>query len=260
MNQHDTSRSGDLGHSDAAAIAGLLPVPADWDLPDERYLRTKELLMAPQDLPAPRAARAGDGVRRGRRGRGRYRRHRRRGAEARHGGGAPRARPGGVRGRGSRPTYRWLAALPTDPDALLEYLYDKMPEHERSEPDQAVFDEIGSLVGGVMPPRTAAALYRAAARIPGVEKTDRVKDAIGRRGLGIVRNDTTYGQRTEWVFDPDTLAYIGSRTYLTRDGEYGKRGTLLSSTALVGHAVVDRAGQVPGPGGRPVPRRSGGRP
>ncbi|MFD6418391.1 CU044_5270 family protein [Streptomyces sp. NPDC060194] len=145
----------------------------------------------------------------------------------------------------SRPTYDWLASLPTDPAELLAYLYAHTPEFEGQERDQAVFDRIGSLVGTVMPPRTAAALYRAAARIPGVEKAPSARDAIGRTGVGISRDDTTFGSRTEWVFDRQDLAFLGSRSYLVRETPYGKPGTLLSSNAVIGHGVVDRAGLTP---------------
>ncbi|GAA2305142.1 CU044_5270 family protein [Streptomyces kunmingensis] len=147
----------------------------------------------------------------------------------------------------SRPTYNWLASLPTDPDKLLTYLYEKTPKFEDSkqERDQAVFEQIGSLVGGLMPPETAAALYQAAARIPGVSKAPDAHDAIGRKGVGISRDDKTFGTRTEWVFDKKDLNFLGSRSYLVRDTQYGKAGTLMSSDAVLATAVVDKAGRAP---------------
>ncbi|MFI0186121.1 CU044_5270 family protein [Streptomyces sp. NPDC017082] len=144
-----------------------------------------------------------------------------------------------------RPTYRWLGSLPTDPDALLAYLYARTPHAEGRGRDQAVFEQIGSLLGGMMPPRTAAALYQAAARIPGVTPAPQARDAIGRRGLGIARDDTRYGVRTEWVFDAEDFSFLGSRSYLTKDTSYGKTGTLLSSEAELELGVVDKAGQEP---------------
>jgi hypothetical protein len=144
-----------------------------------------------------------------------------------------------------RPTYRWLSSLPTDPDKLLTYLYAKTPHADGRERDQAVFEEIGSLLRGAMPPRTGAALYRAAAKIPGVTPAPEARDAIGRKGLGIARDDTRYGIRTEWVFDKKDFAFLGSRSYLTKDAPYGKTGTLLSSAAELEHAVVDEAGRQP---------------
>ncbi|MFD7878901.1 CU044_5270 family protein [Streptomyces sp. NPDC059766] len=145
----------------------------------------------------------------------------------------------------NRATYRWLGSLPTDPDKLLAYLYANTPHAEGRGRDQAVFEQIGGLVGGVMPPATAAALYRAAAKIPGVTAAPQARDAIGRRGLGIARDDTDYGIRTEWVFDAKDYSYLGSRSYLIKDTSYGKAGTLLSSEAELELAVVDKAGQQP---------------
>ncbi|MEV0785417.1 CU044_5270 family protein [Streptomyces sp. NPDC050423] len=146
----------------------------------------------------------------------------------------------------SRPTYHWLASLPTDPDELLAYLRTHVRKDAELETDQTVFEQIGVLLGGVLPPKTAATLYRAAANIPGVKEAPDTKDAIGRTGLGITREDTKHGDRTEWVFDKDDYSFLGSRQYQTKDVPYAKAGTLLYSTAEIEHAIVDKAGQVPG--------------
>ncbi|MDI5967709.1 CU044_5270 family protein [Streptantibioticus silvisoli] len=147
-----------------------------------------------------------------------------------------------------RPTYRWLASLPTDPGALLRYLYARTPAAYGLERDQAVFDQIGDLISEqVMPPANAAALYRAAARIPGVTAAPRATDALGRHGVGIARDDSAHGERSEWVFDARDLSFLGSRTYLTEDSTLGRAGTLLSSDAVQQRAVVDRAGERPAP-------------
>ncbi|MFJ5263929.1 CU044_5270 family protein [Streptomyces sp. NPDC088387] len=145
----------------------------------------------------------------------------------------------------SRPTYRWLAELPTDPAELRDYLYAHTPDVDSRERDQAVFEQIGRLLGGPMPPRTAAALYRAAAEIPGVTRAPRAKDAIGRQGLGIARDDTRYGVHTEWVFDDRDYTFLGSRSWLSVDRPYGKAGTQLSGSAELEYAVVDKVGQEP---------------
>ncbi|MFK0169499.1 CU044_5270 family protein [Streptomyces sp. NPDC090306] len=148
----------------------------------------------------------------------------------------------------SRPTYKWLGSLPTDPDELLAYLKSRMPSTNDSEPDQWVFDEIGDLLGEVMPPRTAAALYRAAARIPGVTAAPDARDAIGRGGLGIVREDSRHVFRTEWVFDAKDFTFLGSRTVLAKDTSYAKAGSLMSSSAEIENGVTDRAGRLPAAG------------
>lgn len=146
----------------------------------------------------------------------------------------------------ARPTYRWLAALPTDPRKLLDHITALTPKPEDQEHAQAVFDEIGHLVGfKMMPPETAAALYKAAALIPGVTEAPNAVDAVGRKGVGIARVDTLNSWRSEWVFDPETLVYLGSRSFLTADTAYGKKGALLSADAVVKRAVVDEAGVRP---------------
>ncbi|MFD6533239.1 CU044_5270 family protein [Streptomyces sp. NPDC060184] len=145
----------------------------------------------------------------------------------------------------SRPTYAWLGTLPTDPERLLTYLYAHTPDTPDQERAQAVFDRIGELLTAVMPAPTAAALYEAAARLPGVVEAPQAADALGRHGLGIAREDTRYGTRTEWVFDRTDLSFLGSRSYLTEDTSYGEAGTLLSSLARTGWGVVDRAGELP---------------
>jgi hypothetical protein len=155
--------------------------------------------------------------------------------------GDTRGTPPGI----NRPTYRWLSSLPTNSDKLLAYLYSKTPKAEARERDQAVFEQIGSLLGGLMPPRTGAALYQAAAKIDGVTKAPKAHDALGREGLGIARNDTRNGVRTEWVFDEQDFSFLGSRSYLIKNAPYGKSGTLLHSTAELEHAVVDKAGRRP---------------
>ncbi|NEC19169.1 CU044_5270 family protein [Streptomyces parvus] len=145
-----------------------------------------------------------------------------------------------------RPTYRWLSTLPTDPRALLDYLSGITPKFEGYDPDQAVFQAIGGLIGDtILPPGTAAALYKAAALIPGVTEAPDAVDALGRKGLGIARDDERSGARTEWVFDPEDLSYLGWSSHLTRDTEYGKKGDFLGDGAVIETAVVDKAGVRP---------------
>ena len=151
----------------------------------------------------------------------------------------------GMRPGLSRPTYRWKASLPTDPDKLLEYLYAKAHNGADQERDQEVFNQIRGLAGGVVPPRFAGTAYEAAGRIPGVVRAPGAHDAIGRTGVGIARTDTSSGERSEWVFDADSLRYLGCRTYLTEDSSRGKKGALLFSEAVLRIGVVDKSGTAP---------------
>ncbi|MDQ0831200.1 hypothetical protein QF032_003044 [Streptomyces achromogenes] len=150
-----------------------------------------------------------------------------------------------------RPTYAWLASLPTDPAALLRRIYAETPVGDGEDRDQAVFDRIGGLVREqVMPSATAAAIYRATARIPGVTEVDDAVDAAGRYGIAIAREDTKTGLRTEWIFDPGTLEYLGERTVLSRNSAMGAAGTVFDTRAVLERAVVDRKGARPGPDSR----------
>ncbi|HBF79839.1 MAG TPA: hypothetical protein DD420_07865 [Streptomyces sp.] len=148
----------------------------------------------------------------------------------------------------NRPTYAWLASLPTDADVLLRRLDTEItrdqdardtPAEERDRA-QDTFDAIGQLLmETVMPPKTAAALYKAAAKIPGVTVDSDAVDAAGRHGIGVARDNTRSGWRTVWIFDSTTLEYLGDRSYLIRDNTMGKKGTPLSESAVLERAVVD---------------------
>ncbi|MEU1512244.1 CU044_5270 family protein [Streptomyces sp. NPDC005811] len=145
-----------------------------------------------------------------------------------------------------RPTYAWLATLPTDPGALLKKLYAETPVSDGEDRDQAVFQRIGELVAEqLLPSATAAAIYQATARIPGVTEVSDAVDAAGRHGVAIAREDKAMGLRTEWIFDPDTLGYLGERSVLSRDSAMGAAGTVFDSRAVLERAVVDKRGQEP---------------
>ncbi|MEU3776318.1 CU044_5270 family protein [Streptomyces sp. NPDC032472] len=145
------------------------------------------------------------------------------------------------------PTYRFLESLPTDPDRLLEVIYaDAKLNHgpgsgSTTGPDQQAFVAIGDLLRTVeAPPGVSAALYRAAARIPGVVLVPEATDAVGRTGVAIAR--VHKGERTEWIFDKESMRLLGERTVLLKDSAWGKAGTPVTSVAIVARGVVDEAG------------------
>ncbi|MFB7340165.1 CU044_5270 family protein [Streptomyces hydrogenans] len=159
--------------------------------------------------------------------------------------------PGGP-GAGSlgSPTYAFAASLPSDPEVLLAMLRaDAVRQHgpggdSTTRPAQQAFVAVGDLLrGGFTPPATTAALFRAAARIPGVVVLPSVVDAAGRDGVAVARVHD--GERSEWIFDATTARYLGERTVLTEAGPWGEHGDVVTSVAVVGHGIVDEAGQVP---------------
>ncbi|MCG6494468.1 CU044_5270 family protein [Kitasatospora sp. A2-31] len=138
------------------------------------------------------------------------------------------------------PTYDYLAALPTDPDALLQKIYTETRGQGRT-PDQEAFTTIGDLLRESYPPAAlTVALYKAAAKIPGVVMVDDAVDAAGRHGVAVARLDSTSGQRTEWIFDNTTLAFLGERTVQV-EGSSGEQGLIKPGTVVFTHAVMTRA-------------------
>ncbi len=148
------------------------------------------------------------------------------------------------------PTYRFLESLPTDPDQLLKLIYeDTRKQHgagsgSTTGPDQQAFVAIGDMLGRVQaPPGLSAALYRAAARIPGVVLVPEAKDAAGRTGVAVAR--VHKDERTEWIFDKQSMRLLGSRTVVLKDSAWGKAGETVSTRAIVAQGVADRSGQLP---------------
>ncbi|MCP9944037.1 CU044_5270 family protein [Streptomyces somaliensis] len=144
--------------------------------------------------------------------------------------------------------YDWLKALPADPDALLDHLYgvggDEGDRHQKA------FEEIQAIVGEqLLPPRTAATLYRAAAKIPGVVVVDGSQDAVGRTGIALARLDERTGERTEMIFDRTTYDYLGSRGVQVEQTGTVKPGTVVERTAVLERAVVDSQRERPGADG-----------
>ncbi|MFC9006103.1 CU044_5270 family protein [Streptomyces microflavus] len=156
----------------------------------------------------------------------------------------------GTPGQGNlnSPTYNLLDGLPTDPEALLKHISDDAEENHgagsesTTGPHQRAFVTIGDLLRtGGTPPDTTAALYRAAALIPGVDIVPDAVDAAGRHGVAVAR--THDGERIEWIFDESTVRLLDERTVLVEDNAWGKAGTVVTSVALIDSGIVDEAGQ-----------------
>jgi len=144
-------------------------------------------------------------------------------------------------------SYENLAKLPTDPDRLLEWIRAHLAEwqSEGTTPDQQAFNTIGTILeeGPPLPAELAAALYQAAARIPGVVLVDKAEDAAGRTGIAVAREDD--GARTEWIFDERTLTYLGVRKVQVKDTKWIKPGMLLYTSAILQRGIVDERGERP---------------
>ncbi|GAA2273442.1 MULTISPECIES: CU044_5270 family protein [Kitasatospora] len=147
------------------------------------------------------------------------------------------------------PSYNYLATLPTDPDTLLKKIYTETKGHGPG-PDAEAFTTIGDLLIQSYPPgNLSAALYKAAAKIPGVVKVDDAVDAVGRHGVAVALLNETSGQRTEWIFDNKSFTFLGERTVQVQgaSGEHGliKPGTVVSTEAVTQRAIVSAMKQTP---------------
>jgi hypothetical protein len=124
--------------------------------------------------------------------------------------------------------------LPSDPRALLDRI--RRLKTGGLSPDPVAFGAIGDLMQEpAVPPRVAAALYRAAALIPGVTVIRTATDAIGRAGVAV--SLSVRGDEQEWIFDRHTYRLLGEREFV--------HGILVGTTAILDRAIVDRAGELP---------------
>lgn len=146
-------------------------------------------------------------------------------------------------GVASNTDYRHLQTLPTDPDRMLDWLHS-VSEGSGGE-DEAAFVLVGDLAReSLMPPAQAGALYRAAARIPGVFVIDDTVDAAGRHGVAVARTDD--GERVELIFDKETKEFLGERQVAVEDLPWGfEKGEVTGRSAVLERTVVDERGERP---------------
>jgi hypothetical protein len=148
------------------------------------------------------------------------------------------------RGGVNDPTYRFLQSLPTEPHALLSLIERQMSGQQP--PPQEAFITIGDLLGGsIAPPWVSAALYRAAALIPGVTVVADAADAIGRHGVAVAM--TVEDVRYEWIFSRQTFHYLGERDiYVAKPRDLDvKIGSIAAESAVLQRSFVNHAGQIP---------------
>jgi hypothetical protein len=159
--------------------------------------------------------------------------------------------------------YRELLSLPTDPHALYQRVHralvaaqarvqrefantqaelrrqqtananfgvSQMIWAEREAQSAAELNAIKGLLETPVPPAVRAALYRAAALIPGVRYDGHVHDSLGRAGVGVSAGRP--GSEFELIFDPATGALLGEHSPLIGDSATVAAGVVDSITAL----------------------------
>ena len=139
--------------------------------------------------------------------------------------------------------------LQSDPDEL----YAKLAEEARKygQPGQTVsdyvFDSILDDLGeSVASPQERAALFEAAARIPGVEIDEGAVDERGRVGIGIIHRSDFSHSDSEFVFDPATAQMLETSEVATEGNLFGDPGDLVGHAIFDAPVLVDKVGDRPG--------------
>lgn len=108
-------------------------------------------------------------------------------------------------------------ALPTDPAQLLTKIYELNGNAGQSPEGEALDWITSALKQGTAPAEFRAALYGAAAKIPGVEITETSATLNGKTGVALGRVETADNTRHDFVIDPATGRFLGER-HITLDG------------------------------------------
>lgn len=155
-------------------------------------------------------------------------------------------------GGGMPPTnFAKVAALPTDPDALLAWLYGSLGDSQGR--DAVAYKMLGSLLNNnLVPPALEAAVYQALAKIPGVTVNPDAVDVAGRPALAV--GCISEGWMSEEILlDRNTYTYLGKRdvaiadyTYPTPDTFFViKKGTIISLSVRLASGITDKPGVRP---------------
>jgi hypothetical protein len=142
-----------------------------------------------------------------------------------------------------------LSEYSTDSDELYEQIRTKAEGYGPST-DAEMFVLVGDLPRETMaPPDLRAALFRVAARIPGVELVGNVTDPAGRNGIGVARtsDDAGFLERNELIFDPDTSELLAERQVLLERVGWADAdpGTVIGYAVYLSSGVVETTSDRP---------------
>jgi len=132
--------------------------------------------------------------------------------------------------------------VPSTARAMLAYLY--RTSQGQNPPDVEAFIHAGDLIRqSYLRPAALAALFNAVTEIPGVSVADHAVNAAGQPGVAV--QQAYNGISHQLIFNPRTYAFIGEREVVVNASSGLKVGIVMDSTAILGLAVVDQAGQLP---------------
>lgn len=124
-----------------------------------------------------------------------------------------------------------MSTFPRDPYRLLNHIYIRTLGAGQSVDGEALVFIADLLRTGLVPADLRAALYKAAAMIPGVTIMEGQANLDGRTGVAIGRTEGTL-TRQEIIIDPKTGQLIGEREVLTKDYGVMPAGTPFAWTAV----------------------------
>jgi hypothetical protein len=144
-------------------------------------------------------------------------------------------------------SYRELLDLPRDPEALHARLRATAVACECG---PSVAGETFVIVGDLLrdtpiPGELRAALLRAAALIPGIERIERIEDAAGRMGTGVALQAD--GRRSVLIFDSDSYELLGESDFAVKRNGYSDAapGKFVSGSAVMESGIVGSPTAVP---------------
>jgi hypothetical protein len=143
------------------------------------------------------------------------------------------------------PIPAYLRDLPTEAKGMRKWLYAGAESGKGggNPPDVTAFVKVGdSLREQYIPPASVAAMFEAAATIPGTSVVKQV-DLAGRRGVAVSK--VHHATRHDLIFDAASYRFLGEREVAQKDAAPFPAGAVIGWTAQLKVAVVDRAGQLP---------------
>ncbi|GIM94122.1 CU044_5270 family protein [Paractinoplanes toevensis] len=137
----------------------------------------------------------------------------------------------------------YVTDLPTDSKKMRDWLYSGPDTGNGA--DATAWNKIGdTLREQYLPPDAQAAIFEAAATIPGTTLVKQA-DVAGRKGIAVSRLADSKDVRFDYIFDARTYDFLGERVVVVGDLKPYPKGVVSRWTAQLRVAIVDRAGQLP---------------